>query len=138
MRTLPRNMGRLPREVWAPLANHSRLFNARGQKLQLAITAPLLQIVATEQGMGAVLSPAAAARGAHILPLAQDLSPVNTMLGNIGNALTGATGRALGLVALAAVGIAFLIGRMNWMLAISVIVGLAILFGAGTMLDGFS
>ena len=55
--------------------------------------------------------------------LAQDLSPVNTMLGNIGNALTGATGRALGLVALAAVGIAFLIGRMNWMLAISVIVG---------------
>lgn len=73
VRTLPRNMGRLPREVWAPLANHSRLFNARGQKLQLAITAPLLQIVATEQGMGSVLSPAAAARGAHILPLAQDL-----------------------------------------------------------------
>ena len=70
--------------------------------------------------------------------LAQDLSPVNTMLGNIGNALTGATGRALGLVALAAVGIAFLIGRMNWMLAISVVVGLAILFGACTMLDGFA
>ncbi len=73
VRTLPRTLGRLPREVWAPLANHSRLFNARGQKLQLAITAPLLQIVATEQGMSAVLSPAAAARGAHILPLAQDL-----------------------------------------------------------------
>lgn len=70
--------------------------------------------------------------------LAQDLSPVNTMLTNIGNALTGATGRALGLVALAAVGIAFLIGRMNWMLAISVVVGLAILFGAGTMLSGFA
>lgn len=70
--------------------------------------------------------------------LAQDLSPVNTMLTNIGNALTGATGRALGLVALAAVGIAFLIGRMNWMLAISVIIGLAILFGAGTMLSGFA
>ncbi|WP_435169727.1 TrbC/VirB2 family protein [Falsirhodobacter sp. 1013] len=70
--------------------------------------------------------------------LAQDLSPVNTMLGNIGDALTGATGRALGLIALAGVGIAFLIGRMNWMLAISVVVGLAILFGAGTMLDGFA
>ncbi|MBL0596675.1 DEAD/DEAH box helicase [Aeromonas jandaei] len=73
VRTLPRVMGRLPRDVWAPLADHPRLFNAKGQKLQLAITAPLLQIVATEEGMSALLIPAAAARGAHIMPLAQDL-----------------------------------------------------------------
>lgn len=73
VRTLPRVMSRLPRDVWAPLANHPRLFNARGQKLQLALTAPLLQIVAVEQGMSAHLIPAAAARGAHIMPLAQDL-----------------------------------------------------------------
>ncbi len=50
-----------------------RLFNAKGQKLQLAITAPLLQIIATEEGMSALLIPDAAARGAHIMPLAQDL-----------------------------------------------------------------
>src|SRR5690606_17358686 len=73
VRTLPRVMGQLPREAWAPLATHPRLFNAKGQKLQLAVSAPLLQIVATEQGMSALLSPSAAARGAHILPLAQDL-----------------------------------------------------------------
>ncbi|MHC3400412.1 SNF2-related protein [Aeromonas veronii] len=73
VRTLPRVMGRLPRDVWAPLADHPRLFNAKGQKLQLAITAPLLQIIATEEGMSALLIPDAAARGAHIMPLAQDL-----------------------------------------------------------------
>ena len=72
-RTLPRVMGRLPRDVWAPLADHPRLFNAKGQKLQLAISAPLLQVVATEQGMSARLCPDAASRGAHIMPLAQDL-----------------------------------------------------------------
>ncbi|WP_290437903.1 DEAD/DEAH box helicase [Aeromonas caviae] len=81
VRTLQRNMGKLPREAWRPLADHPRLFNAKGQKLQLAISAPLLQIVAAEpdeqhpdgRQMRAVLSPAAAARGAHIVPLAQDL-----------------------------------------------------------------
>lgn len=82
VRTLQRNMGKLPREAWRPLADHPRLFNAKGQKLQLAISAPLLQIVPGEgahdpaaqgAGMRALLSPAAAARGAHIVPLAQDL-----------------------------------------------------------------
>ncbi len=33
--------------------------------------------------------------------LAQDLSPVNTFFTTLGNALTGTTGRAIGLVALA-------------------------------------
>ncbi|MCU7794662.1 DEAD/DEAH box helicase [Aeromonas caviae] len=82
VRTLQRNMGKLPRDAWRPLADHPRLFNAKGQKLQLAISAPLLQIVPGEgahdpaaqgAGMRALLSPAAAARGAHIVPLAQDL-----------------------------------------------------------------
>ena len=68
---------------------------------------------------------------------AQDLSPVTTMLQSIGTALTGPVGRALGLVALAAVGILFLTGRMNWLYAGSVVVGLVILFGAATILAGF-
>lgn len=68
---------------------------------------------------------------------AQDLSPVTTMLQTIGTALTGPVGRALGLVALAAVGILFLTGRMNWLYAGSVVVGLVILFGAATILAGF-
>jgi type IV secretion system protein VirB2 len=68
---------------------------------------------------------------------AQDLSPVTTMLTSIGTALTGPVGRALGLVALAAVGILFLTGRMNWLYAGSVLMGLVILFGAATILAGF-
>lgn len=68
---------------------------------------------------------------------AQDLSPITTMLQTIGTALTGPVGRALGLVALAAVGILFLTGRMNWIYAGSVVVGLVILFGAATILAGF-
>lgn len=68
---------------------------------------------------------------------AQDLSPITTMLQNIGTALTGPVGRALGLVALAAVGIFFLMGRMNWVFAASIFIGLVILFGAATILSGF-
>jgi type IV secretion system protein VirB2 len=69
---------------------------------------------------------------------AQDLSPINTFFTTLGTALTGATGRALGLVALAAVGIMFLFGRMTMGFAVSVTVGLVILFGAGTILSGFA
>ena len=69
--------------------------------------------------------------------LAQDLSPITSMLNSIGTALTGPVGRALGLVALAAVGILFMLGRMNWMFAASIFVGLVILFGASTILAGF-
>ncbi len=68
---------------------------------------------------------------------AQDLSPVTNMLTAIGTALTGPLGRAIGLIALAGVGILFLTGRMNWMYAGSVVVGLVILFGAATILAGF-
>ena len=69
--------------------------------------------------------------------VAQDLSPITTMLTSIGTALTTTLGRALGLVALAGVGILFLMGRMNWLYAASVVVGLVILFGAATILSGF-
>jgi type IV secretion system protein VirB2 len=82
-------------------------------------------------GMAAALALAAAPA------LAQDLSPVNDMLTTIGTALTGTTGRALGLIALAGVGIAFFTGRMPWQFAASVVFGLAIVFGAATILGGF-
>ncbi|MEO0923413.1 MAG: TrbC/VirB2 family protein [Pseudomonadota bacterium] len=68
---------------------------------------------------------------------AQDLSPITTMLTTIGTALTGPLGRAFGLVALAGVGFAFMTGRMNWPLAGSIVIGLAILFGAAAILAGF-
>jgi type IV secretion system protein VirB2 len=68
--------------------------------------------------------------------VAQDLSPVNTFFTSLGTALTGPTGRAIGLVALAGVGLMFLTGRMNWGFALSIVLGLVILFGAGTILGG--
>jgi type IV secretion system protein VirB2 len=70
--------------------------------------------------------------------LAQDLSPIDTFFATLGAALTGTTGRAIGLVALAAVGILFLFGRMNIGFAVSICIGLVILFGAATILGGFA
>ena len=69
--------------------------------------------------------------------VAQDLTPINTFFTTLGTALTGTTGRAIGLVALAAVGILFLTGRMSWGFAASICIGLVILFGAATILAGF-
>jgi type IV secretion system protein VirB2 len=69
--------------------------------------------------------------------MAQDLSPIDTFFSTLGAALTGTTGRAIGLVALAAVGILFLFGRMNIGFAVSICVGLVVLFGASTILSGF-
>ena len=68
---------------------------------------------------------------------AQDLSPLTTFFTTIGTALTTTLGRAIGLVALAAVGILFMTGRMNWQFAASIFIGLVILFGAATILAGF-
>lgn len=87
-----------------------------------------LAIAGTALGVGLVAASPA---------MAQDLSPITGMLNSIGTALTGPVGRALGLVALAAVGILFMLGRMNWMFAASIFVGLVILFGASTILAGF-
>ncbi len=69
---------------------------------------------------------------------AQDLSPINNFFSTLGTALTGPTGRAIGLVALAGVGLMFLTGRMNWGFALSVVLGLVILYGAGTILGGIA
>ena len=73
-----------------------------------------------------------------VLPAsAQDLSPVNTFFQTLGDALTGTTGRAIGVVALAGVGLAFLGGKLPVMAAASVALGLVILYGAATILAGF-
>lgn len=70
--------------------------------------------------------------------LAQDFSPIDNFFNTVGTALTGTTGRAIGLVALAAVGIMFLRGRMDFGFAASITVGLVILYGAATILAGFT
>lgn len=68
---------------------------------------------------------------------AQDLSPIDNFFETIGTALTGTTGRAIGLVAIAGVAILFFAGRIPLMAAGSVCLGLVILYGAATILGGF-
>jgi len=67
---------------------------------------------------------------------AQDLAPLNNMLTEVSDALTGPTGRAFGVIAIAVVGLMFATGRMHWQFALSVVLGLVILFGAESILDG--
>ena len=67
---------------------------------------------------------------------AQDLSPINQFFTTIGDALTGTLGRAIGLVAIAGVGILFLTGRIQLMAALSIVLGLVIVYGAAAILDG--
>ena len=68
--------------------------------------------------------------------LAQDLSPITTFFNTLGTAITGPVGRALGVVAIAGAGLAFMAGRMNWMILGSILIGLVLVFGAATILGG--
>ena len=68
--------------------------------------------------------------------LAQDLSPITTFFNTLGTAITGPVGRALGVVAIAGAGFAFMAGRMNWMILGSILIGLVLVFGAATILGG--
>lgn len=69
--------------------------------------------------------------------IAQDLSPLTSFFVTIGETLTSTLGQAVALVALAAVGLLFMTGRMNWGFAASIAIGIVILFGAATILAGF-
>jgi type IV secretion system protein VirB2 len=78
---------------------------------------------------------AAAVTAASTMPaLAQDFTPITTMLTAITTALKGPAGKAIGTIAVCAVGISAFTGRMNWMFAISVLLGLVLLFGAATII----
>jgi type IV secretion system protein VirB2 len=68
--------------------------------------------------------------------LAQELSPITNMLTKLGTALTGPVGKAVGLIAVIAVGFSAFTGRMNWMFAGSVLLGLTLVFGAATIMNG--
>lgn len=73
LRALGRSVSALPKEAWPMLAHHPRLLNQKGDRLQLAISAPLLYIHSKPQGMTASLNPASASKGVSIEPLSQDL-----------------------------------------------------------------
>lgn len=69
---------------------------------------------------------------------AQDFGGVTTFLQSIVEAITGPIGIAVSAIAVIAVGFSFMTGRMDWTYAVSVILGIAIVFGGASFVDGLS
>jgi len=63
---------------------------------------------------------------------AQDFGGVTSFLDAIVTAVTGPIGIAISALAVMAVGFSFMTGRMDWTFAVSIILGIAIVFGAAT------
>lgn len=81
--------------------------------------------------VAALLAPAAAQ--------AQDpqgSGPIVAALGWLQGTLLGNVATAVAVMAVAAIGFMMLTGRMNWRFGATVIIGLFILFGAGTIVAG--
>ncbi len=70
--------------------------------------------------------------------LAQDLSPIQNMLETVEAALTGPIGIAVATLAVIGTGFMCMMGRLNWGWFASVIIGIVLIFSAGTIVDGFS
>lgn len=54
---------------------------------------------------------------------------------NVVTLLTGTTGKAVATVAIIAVGVGALLGKISWGMALIVAVGVALVFGAGTIVS---
>lgn len=70
--------------------------------------------------------------------LAQDLSPVATMLETIITAVTGPIGVALATLAIVGVGLTCLFGRLNFGWFGAVVAGVVMMFSAETIVGGFA
>ena len=70
--------------------------------------------------------------------IAQDLSPVASMLTTVQAALTGPIGKAIATIAVIGVGYACFLGRLNWTLFAMVLVGAVLVFFADDLIDGFA
>lgn len=69
---------------------------------------------------------------------AQDFSGVTTFLEAIVEAITGPIGIAVSALAVMAVGFSFMTGRMDWTFAVSIVIGIAIVFGAATFVQNIT
>jgi type IV secretion system protein VirB2 len=66
---------------------------------------------------------------------AQDAAPVEGVLDWFVGVLQGNLARSVAIIAVCFLGFMFLTGRMMWNVAFSIIVGIAIIFGAATLVD---
>jgi type IV secretion system protein VirB2 len=69
---------------------------------------------------------------------AQNFTGVTSFLDAIVAAITGSIGVAVSALAVIAVGFSFMIGRMDWTFAVSVVVGIAIVFGGASFVQGLT
>ncbi|MBX4967729.1 TrbC/VirB2 family protein [Rhizobium binae] len=69
---------------------------------------------------------------------AQDFSGVETFLDAIVNDITGPIGVSVSALAVIAVGFSFMTGRMDWTFAVSIILGIAIVFGGATFVQSIT
>ena len=70
--------------------------------------------------------------------LAQELAPLENLADFIVDFLTGAFARSVAIIAVAALGYLGLTGRLRWAIAGSIIAGIALIFGAVTIVDAIS
>jgi type IV secretion system protein VirB2 len=69
---------------------------------------------------------------------AQEFSGVNTFIKGLVDAITGPIGASVSALAVIAIGFSFMTGRMDWTFAVSVMVGIAIVFGGATFVKGLA
>jgi len=60
-------------------------------------------------------------------------TPMEEVLCNMVGWITGTTGRALATIAIIIIGIGALLGKVSWGVALIVAIGVAMIFGAGTL-----
>lgn len=64
-----------------------------------------------------------------------DAGKITEVLCTLVNWMTGATGRAIATLAIIIIGVGALMGKVSWGMAIIVALGIAIIFGAPTLLN---
>jgi type IV secretion system protein VirB2 len=60
---------------------------------------------------------------------------ISTMLCNVINWFTGSTGRSIATIAIIVIGIGALMGKVSWGMAIIVGIGVALVFGAASIVE---
>lgn len=83
--------------------------------------------LAIAAGVGILLSPTMA--------FAQDATPVEGVLEWFVGVLQGSIARSFAIIAVCFLGYMAMTGRLAWMMAFSIIIGIALIFGAATLVD---
>jgi type IV secretion system protein VirB2 len=73
-----------------------------------------------------------------LMPDVAHANAIETVFCNVVGALTGTTGAAIATVAVIAVGVGALLGKISWGMALIVAVGIALVFGASSIVTAIA